>query len=42
MKATYDALVTWNTESKLQEKNPKTVILRALGNNYQRRQTTAS
>lgn len=43
MEASDDALITWNTESKLQEKkNNTSVILRALGNNYQTRQTAAS
>lgn len=41
MKASYDALISWNTESKLQEKK-KSVILRPLGNNYQTRQKPAS
>lgn len=44
MKASYDALISWNTESKLQGKKKKnvSVILRASGNNYQTRQKPAS
>lgn len=36
MKANYDALVTWNTESRVQEKKKLYVIWREFGNNYQR------